>query len=53
MKRLLELISKNKLLIVMLIIALAVGAVLQFAEEPFAWISIFNAEWRHVLGCGW
>ncbi|WP_272668632.1 MULTISPECIES: hypothetical protein [unclassified Providencia] len=44
MKRLLELISKNKLLIVMLIIALAVGAVLQLAEEPFAWISIFNAE---------
>nr|WP_306804314.1 hypothetical protein [Providencia sp. PROV145] len=53
MKRLLELISKNKLLIVMLIIALAVGAVLQLAEEPFAWISIFNAEWRHGLGCGW
>nr|WP_306823651.1 hypothetical protein [Providencia rettgeri] len=52
MKKLLELISKNKLLIVMLIIAFAVGAVLQFAEEPFAWISIFNAEWRHVLGCG-
>ena len=44
MKKLLELISKNKLLIVMLIIALAVGAVLQFAEEPFAWIYIFNAE---------
>ncbi|SST04582.1 Uncharacterised protein [Acinetobacter baumannii] len=44
MKRLLELISKNKLLIVMLIIALAVGAVLQFVEEPFAWISVFNAE---------
>ncbi|WP_281733171.1 hypothetical protein [Providencia rettgeri] len=44
MKRLLELISKNKLLIVMLIIALAVGAALQFAEEHFAWISIFNAE---------
>nr|WP_306804876.1 hypothetical protein [Providencia sp. PROV195] len=53
MKRLLELISKNKLLIVMLIIALAVGAVLQFAEEPFAWISVFNAEWRHVLGRSW
>ncbi|EOX9818491.1 hypothetical protein QEW01_004352 [Providencia stuartii] len=44
MKRLLELISKNKLLIVMLIIALAVGAVLQFAEEPWVWISIFDAE---------
>ncbi|MGI3406263.1 hypothetical protein [Providencia sp. 2.29] len=44
MKRLLELISKNKLLIVMLIIALAVGAVLQFAEEPWGWISIFDAE---------
>ncbi|EPL9570889.1 hypothetical protein MMK73_002983 [Providencia rettgeri] len=44
MKKLLELISKNKLLIVILLIALAVGAVLQFAEEPIAWISIFNAE---------
>ena len=44
MKRLLELISKNKMLIVMLIIALAVGAVLQFAERPMAWILIFNAE---------
>ncbi|MEQ4659318.1 hypothetical protein AB7Y49_02545 [Providencia vermicola] len=44
MKRLLELISKNKLLIVMLIIALAAGAVLQFAEEPWVWISIFDAE---------
>lgn len=44
MKKLLELISKNKLLIVMLIIAFTVGAVLQFSEEPFAWISIFNAE---------
>lgn len=44
MKKLLELISKNKLLIAMLIIALAVGAALQFSEEPFAWISIFNAE---------
>ncbi|MDU7496076.1 MULTISPECIES: hypothetical protein [Providencia] len=44
MKKLLELISKNKLLIVMLIIALAVGAVLQLAEEPFAWFSIYNEE---------
>ncbi|EPI2106577.1 hypothetical protein ACS5F0_002352 [Providencia rettgeri] len=44
MKKLLELISKNKLLIVMLIIAFAVGAVLQFAEQPMAWISIFNTE---------
>ncbi|WP_273839976.1 hypothetical protein [Providencia rettgeri] len=44
MKKLLELISKNKLLIVMLIIAFSVGAVLQFAEQPLAWIDILNEE---------
>ncbi|MEY0026851.1 hypothetical protein AB7W40_23140 [Providencia rettgeri] len=44
MKRLLTYIAKHKLLITMIVIAFATGAVLQFAEEPWAWISIFNAE---------
>ncbi|MCY0800715.1 hypothetical protein AB7W67_07365 [Providencia rettgeri] len=44
MKRLLTYIAKHKLLIAMIVIAFAAGAVLQFAEEPWVWISIFDAE---------
>lgn len=44
MKKMFNFISKYRLLIIMLLIALAVGAVLQFAEEPITWISIFNVE---------
>ncbi|MEY0017621.1 hypothetical protein AB7W40_23130 [Providencia rettgeri] len=44
MKKLLTYIAKHKLLIAMIVIAFAAGAVLQFAEEPWAWFSIYNEE---------
>ncbi|WP_279588784.1 hypothetical protein [Providencia heimbachae] len=44
MKKLLSFISKHRLLILLIIAATALGFVLQFVEEPLAWLTVYDKE---------